>query len=134
MRAPSIRRTAVALMALLATATAVTSQTSSAEARPSGTVIRFQQGVLCDEAGQIAEILSQFGQGTLQGVLETVNKRTGKVSCGVVKKPIVWLMEPLSIVSTPGGKMAIVRLTSRTGIVQYAWRKLENFASEGNMA
>lgn len=105
---------------------ALTILTSFGEAQAEGMLVEFQRGLLCDEVGQVEEIVSQFGHTPLGDVLVSLNERTGKISCGVVMKPMFLLMEPLRVVSTPAGKMVIVKLTDPTGgRVQYAVFKSE---------
>ena len=115
-----------------AAALLLTFSSSQGEAKSFQIAVKFQNGVLCDKVTQIEEIVSQYGQIPLNAALDKINARTGKISCGVVKKPMVWLMEPLRIVATPGGKLAIVKLTSRSGFVQYAWRERQNHEPPGH--
>ncbi|MGI9407188.1 MAG: hypothetical protein ACR2O4_12535, partial [Hyphomicrobiaceae bacterium] len=94
-------------------------------ARAEGIVIRFQDGVLCDTAEQIENIVSQYGEKPLKDVLVALNDKTGKVSCGMVRRPVFLVMEPLRVVGSPVGKLIIIKLTAFTGLVQYAWRPMK---------
>ncbi|MEL6288079.1 MAG: hypothetical protein AAFQ35_04790 [Pseudomonadota bacterium] len=88
-------------------------------------MVTFTSGVLCDTADQMAEIISHFGKRSLQAVIVELNARTRRRSCGLVRGGRVKVrIEPHRIVSSPGGKMLIVRLTTGAGEVQYTWRRL----------
>ena len=97
---------------------------SSGKSHAEGMLIKFEYGIMCDESGQIEEIISQYGQKPLQEVLVAVNERTGKVSCGVVRNPVLLVMEPVRVIGTPAGRMLIVKLTAINGLIQYAWRPI----------
>ena len=89
----------------VAAISALTILTGVGEARAEGVLVHFQQGVLCDEAGQIEEIISQYGDRPLKDVLISLNERTGKLSCGMVLNSVLIRMTPLRIVATPVGNM-----------------------------
>lgn len=93
-------------------------------ARAEGMLIKFQDGVLCDEADQVERIVAQHGKVPLRDVLVALNDTTGKVSCGMVRKPLMLFMEPLRVVDTGGKKFMIVKLTTLRGTIQFAWRPM----------
>ena len=87
-------------------------------------LIRFQDGVLCDKADQVESIVAQHGKMPLRDVLVALNDKTGKISCGMVRQPVMLYMEPLRVVNTDGKKFMIIKLTTLRGAVQYAWRPM----------
>ena len=111
----------------VAAISALTILTSVGEAQAEGILVQFQRGVLCDEAGQIEEIISQYGDRPLKDVLISLNERTGKLSCGMVLNPVLMRMTPLRIVATPVGNMIIVKLTDVSGRAQFTWRPMGSF-------
>jgi hypothetical protein len=95
-------------------------------------LIKFQNGVLCDKATQIERIVSQFEARPLQDVLIALNDSTGKVSCGMIRKPMHFYMEPVQLVKVGNNKFLIIKLTSFRGIVQYAWRPMGGAKGDDN--
>ncbi|MGI9407082.1 MAG: hypothetical protein ACR2O4_11990 [Hyphomicrobiaceae bacterium] len=112
-------------------AATLTALMTSGQAQAEPMLIKFHEGVLCDKADQVEEVISQYGQKPLKAVLVALNARTGKTSCGMVSKPALLVMESQKVVATPGGKMVIVKLTARSGMVQYTWRALGSSKEDG---
>jgi len=104
-------------------------QTSGAHAE--GMLIMFQNGVLCDEAIQVERIVSQFENKALKDVLVALNSSTGEISCGMIRRPVHFYMEPDRVVTVGEKKFLIIRLTSLRGLVQYAWRRLGEASDDG---
>ncbi|MGI9387258.1 MAG: hypothetical protein ACR2OX_07485 [Methyloligellaceae bacterium] len=93
--------------------------------------VQFFGGLICDEASQVVEILKHHGSTRMSSIMRSINARTGKNSCGVIRALLVLKAEPVRVVDTPAGQAFVVKLTGPEGFSQFSFRPVARHANAG---